>query len=279
MKMPIVVKQGHGKPDKQTDIRSRIRPIAERDLGGIKINIYGQSGTGKTRFWSSFPKPILALICSGGQETRSIVDVPDIEEMELLTPLDINDVCELQNAEKTYKTIVLDHASAFQDLILTKLLGIDTLPAQMTWGVATREQWGQVSIQFKEYVRNLLKLHCNVVIVAQERVFNGSDEGSDTGIIKPTVASALSPSIKDWLNPNVDYVCQTFIRQKIEENTIKIGTKEKKTKSVVEGVEYCLRTAPSPVFASKFRAVLGTEIPDCIVNPTYAKLMSLISGK
>lgn len=277
--MPIVVKQGQGKPDKQADIHSRIRPITERDLGGIKINIYGQSGTGKTTFWSSFPKPILALICSGGQETRSIVNVPEIDEMELSSPIDINDVCELQNADKPYKTLVLDHASAFQDLILTKLLGIDTLPAQMTWGVATREQWGQVSIQFKEYVRNLLKLHCNVVIVAQERVFNGSDDGSDTGIIKPTVASALSPSIKDWLNPNVDYVCQTFIRQKIEENTIKIGTKEKKTKSVVEGVEYCLRTAPSPVFASKFRAVLGTEIPDCIVNPTYAKLMSLISRK
>ena len=43
--------------------------------GGIKMCVYGRSGTGKTTFWGSFPGRILALMCSGSDpsgELRSI---------------------------------------------------------------------------------------------------------------------------------------------------------------------------------------------------------------
>jgi hypothetical protein len=43
------------------------------------------------------------------------------------------------------------------------------------------------------------------------------------------------------------------------------------------GVEYCLRTEPHEVFQTKFR-MPGDDIPDCIVDPTYDKVVSLING-
>jgi ABC-type lipoprotein export system ATPase subunit len=41
----------------------------------IQLLLYGRSGTGKTTLWSTFPKPILGVICSGGQRSGELRSV------------------------------------------------------------------------------------------------------------------------------------------------------------------------------------------------------------
>jgi hypothetical protein len=68
------------------------------------------------------------------------------------------------------------------------------------------------------------------------------------------------------------------LRQKEETRTVKIGGKEV-TKKVKGGVvEYCLRTAPDPVYTTKFRLPKGRKLPDVIVDADYEKLVALIGG-
>ena len=45
-------------------------------------------------------------------------------------------------------------------------------------------------------------------------------------------------------------------------------------------VEYCLRTAPSPTYTTKFRVPKENcdGIPDVIVDPDYDKIMELLKG-
>jgi len=267
---------------KKTGILDRIKPIGFDDSDGIKINVYGRSGTGKTTLWSTFPGPILAIICSGSNksgEARSI-DTPEnrkkIKSVELESTTELNEIINHQKETEEFATIVLDHATDLQNLALKEILGLEELPAQLSWGLATQQQYGQCSLKMKEFLRALLNLSCNVVIVAQERDFNTDTESSD--VMMPFVASALSPSVVGWLNPAVDYIAQTMIRGKEESYKKKLNGKTITKTRKVEGVEYCLRVAPDEVFTTKFRTPKSRKIEGVIVDPSYEKIMSIING-
>lgn len=279
---PRVTKQAavSSAPTKKGGIWSRIAPMS-LDEEGIKILLYGRSGTGKTTLWSTFPGPILVLVCSGGMkpgELRSI-DTPEnrkkIHTVTLETGMEIMEVCSDPQVEK-YKTVVLDHASGLQDRVLAELLDMKDIPVQKSWGLASQQQYGQCTAQCKEFFRALLSLPQNVVIIAQEREFNTE---SETEFIQPSVGAALSPSLTGWLNPACDYVCQTFLRQRTEERTVKIAGKTSTRTVAAGGVEYCLRVGAHSVYTTKFRKPLGEDLPDVIVDPDFGKIKKLISGK
>jgi DNA polymerase III delta prime subunit len=273
--MPSVVKQTLKKSVKKPSGGVLDRLQSGWDLvDTMSLLLYGKSGTGKTTLWATFPGPILAIIVSGGKKPGEMRSVNTAEYRDKITPVIIqesSDIRELMEHADQFKTVVLDHASGLQDLVLKEILGIDELPVQKSWGLATMQQYGQCTMQCKEILRAFLGLSCNRVIIAQERTFGGSDEGSDSEVIAPSIGAAMTPSLVGWLNPACDYVCETFIRQKTK--VMRIGDKEKIVKA--KGVDYCLRTAPDPIYTVKFRKPRGKELPDCLVDPSYEKILAL----
>lgn len=274
----------NGKVKKKTNVLDRISDIGFDEDDGIKITLYGTSGSGKTTLWATFPKPALAVITSGGNkpgELRSI-DTPEnrgkVKQVALENSEELREIIEYVREEGAFSTVVLDHCTGFQDLVLKEILGLDKIPEQKGWGLADQQDYGQCTQQCKEYFRELLSLDCNVVFIAQERTF-GDDSGSE--ILTPTVGAALFPNLAGWLNSSVDYVCQTFKRKKTKR--VEIKNKQTGTTKVqyvpVKGVEYCLRTGPDPVFMSKFRLPKGTPLPDVIVDPTFDDIYALIKGE
>lgn len=259
----------------------RIKSIGFTEDDGIKMLLYGQSGSGKTTTWATFPKKILAIICSSVArpgELRSIDTAEyrdEIDEVVLTNTLEMRDLLDYIPSAG-YSTVVLDHASGFQDLVLKEILGLDELPAQKSWGMASQQQYGQCTTKAKEYFRALLNLPCNVVITAQEKE---AKMDVDSELIAPTVGANLMPSLAGWLYPAVDYIVQTYKRRKVEEVTTTIAGKPMKTKVTTKEVEYCLRTGPDAVYTTKFRVPKGPPLPDAIVDPTYAKIMDLIKGR
>lgn len=268
-------------PTRAMSVVDRIQPIGFEADDGIKILIYGQSGSGKTTLWSTFPGPILSCICSGSKkpgELRS-VDTPEmrkkIDSVTLQTVAEIAEVLHHVRESDKYRTVVLDHATGLQDLALKEVLGLDELPAQKSWGMATQQQYGQSSQQTKEVLRAFLNLDCNVVIVAQERTF-GDENTSE--LIAPTVGASLSPAVVAWLNPICDYIVQTHKRGKTEVVKNTVANKTVETLRRVKGVEFCLRTGIDDLYQTKFRVPRGTVLPDVIVDPDYDKINRLIKG-
>lgn len=276
--MPVVKKQSPTKKavKKSSSLLSQAKEVEFEDEG-LKIALYGRSGSGKTTLWSSFPKPILAIICSGGKrsgELRSVQNVKGIKQFQVSETEQILQLTqELQDSE--FKTVVLDHATHLQDLTLKEVLGLEEVPVQKSWGIATQQQYGQVGIMMKEYLRSLLELQTHVVIVTQEREFG--TEG-DSELIAPTVGAALSPSIAGWLHSSADYILETFIRRQRIVKEVKIGGKIKQKEVAGKGVEYCIRTGPDEVYTTKFRVPKGHHLPDVIVDPSYDKIMNVIQG-
>lgn len=278
-KSPRVVKQTpKGSKQSSGSVLSRISNIEFDENEGISINIYGRSGTGKTTFWGSFPGPILSVICSGGKrpgELRSL-NTPEmrkkIKTVTLESPEELLEVAEY--AEGKFQTVVIDHATGLYEKVLANVLGMDKLPEQSSWGLATREQYGQATLQTKELLRSVLDLSCNRVIIAQEREFGSDSDNAE--VLLPYVGSALPPSLTGWLNTACDYIVNTFIRPKMESKVSKVGTKSITTQVRKGGVEYCLRVGPHDIFTTKFRTPNGDDLPELIVNPTYQKLSELI---
>src|SRR5215471_11264469 len=80
--------------------------------------IYGKSGTGKTTFSATFPKPILQLDIRD-QGTDSIADHKDIDLVEIDSWPTFEEVYYfLKENPKKYKTIVVDTITQLQQICL-----------------------------------------------------------------------------------------------------------------------------------------------------------------
>lgn len=283
--MPVISKQ---KPRSVVASEPSVESSVWDLVDDIRLLLYGASGTGKTTFWATFPGPISVAICSGGRKPGELRSINTPEYRKKIRPVTINSSDQLRDWLSTQMwsgsasvpaTWVLDHVSGLQDLVLKEILGVEELPEQKSWGLATMQQYGQCTMQCKEYLRTMLNLPGNVVIVGQERTFGGREDGLDSELIKPTVGCAVTPSLCGWLNPACDYVLQTFKRPKMsrQETT---GENGMKTEINVrqKGIEYCLRCEPHDVFMTKFRLPKGHKLPDAIIDPTYQKLLQVIQG-
>jgi hypothetical protein len=87
----------------------------------------------KTTFASTAPKP--ALIIKGEEGTNSVYDVEGIDDVPIFKPDDILEITNSSTVLK-YATVILDTATMVQEMVLAEILGIDELPAQMSWGIS-----------------------------------------------------------------------------------------------------------------------------------------------
>lgn len=225
----------------------------------------------------------MAAICSGGNKPGELRSINTPEYREKIEARVITSSSQMKGLIEevqgsAYQTIVLDHISGFQDLVLKDILGLNELPAQKSWGLASMQDYGQCTMQCKEYLRSMLNLPCNVVIIGQERTFGGKEDGSSDDMVKPTIGAAVTPSLAGWLNPTCDYVIQMFKRPKMREVVKTVGKKVIRTTVRDKGIEYCARTEVSEYYMTKFRIPGGIKV-DAIVDPTYDKLNNLIKGE
>jgi hypothetical protein len=248
----------------------------------MRLLLYGQSGSGKTTFWATFPGPIYAVICSGGQQPGELRSIDTPEYREKITAKVVRSSDRLKgHLEKVaaggYGTFVLDHVSGLQDLVLKEILGLEELPAQKSWGMAQKQDYGQCTQQCKEFLRTMLNLPCHVVIIGQERTFGGSDDdGVGSDVIAPAVGASVFPKLAEWLNPACDYVLQMFKRSKtIQIEKVVNGKKRIFTRKSGE-IEHCIRCEEHEVYMTKFRKPGGVSTK-VLVNPTYESLTDVLA--
>lgn len=276
--MPSVTKQnpsGNRPPPKtnKNDIFSRVRAVTDhRKQSKVKISLYGDPKTGKTRLTSTFPKPLLIIGAEDG--TQSIGTVKGVD---FVLVRNSQEVAELLDGcvDRGYNTVAIDTASRLQDMVTAEILGLSEIPIQKGWAMADRQTWGQIGLQVKTILRVALDLPLHVVITAHERNFGGDEDGE---LMVPKIGTALTPSVAGWLNGAVDYVCQTFKREKVDKKKSTHNGKETTINVRTGKAEYCLRTGEHPMYITGFRLPPEVVLPDVIVNPTYDKIAALIHG-
>lgn len=183
----------------------------------------------------------------------------------------------LEGGKTKYKTLIIDTASQLQQLCIQK---VNQNERAGDWGTMTKREWGQVAAQMKTWIINLRNLPMDVVIIAQDRVFNTGEDDDSGGMIDPEVGPGLSPSVARHLNAAVHVIGNTFIRNRVITKKVKLTGKKKGTKTkTIEKIEYCLRIGPNPVYVTKVRKPKAIEAPSVIVDPTYEDIIALVTGE
>lgn len=245
----------------------KITPVAEL-VYPRPWAIYGRSGTGKTTFASTFPKPLLLLDIED-HGIGSINDVPDIDVVQLTRWGEIDDVYDLLISKSNrYKTVVFDTVTQLQLIGANHVLAKKRKPTvvQLDWGTMTMQDWGDLGALMKEQITLFRNLPLEVVFLAQERITNNDE---DTGVLAPEVGPALSPAIASHLNACVDIIASTFIkrrRRKVNNKTTEIDP------------IYSMRIGPSPIYTTKVRKPRPVQLPHDLDDPTYKDVLDVIRG-
>jgi hypothetical protein len=245
-------------------------------------NGFGVHNSGKTTFWATAPGSILCLICSGGRNPGELASINTPENRKRITPHVVTATDQLEAILKdahNFDTVVLDHATGFQELLLKEIMGWDEIPSQNPVIGDNKRTWGEVASRGKNWFRAFFNLPTNVVIVAQERMPSATDETEGTEVVKPRVGAATTPALAGYLNYTANYIVQTYKRGKMKDVEGK-DTKGNKVMRRVrdDGVEYCLRTGPDENYITKFRIPRDRHqhLPQTIINPTWEDVMKII---
>lgn len=241
----------------------------KRDIN-VKAVIYGRQGTGKTTLASTFPKPLILLDI----KENGWVGVKDINGLDIVGIKTWDDFEEaywyLQENKDGYKTVVIDTASALQDLVLEHIAKKKRVKLREgvkygDFGTLTKRDWGEVSSLLKPFITQFRDLDMNVVFLAHEKVFNVEEDDSAEGI-DPSVGPKLMQSVASTMNAAVDIIGQTFIR-------------EKKIEGKPSLMQYCLRVGPHPYYLTKVRKPKDSEVESVLVDCSYVDILELMKGK
>lgn len=262
------------------DLMDRITPVAELQTPEIVV-AYGRSGTGKTTFAATFPKPILILDAKE-DGTDSIMDEEDIhvlqvdkwEDIELVFwGLKLGKIVSPDSGEP-FKTVVWDTITHISDLAVLEVKARDGKDPEASM---SQRLWGDLSGLMKQWIGNYKALAkeagVNVVFLAQERVENAGDGDDEDELeesqLDPEVGPQVTPAVQKELCASAKIIIYTFIKEVITRKKGKIVRKN----------EYYARVGPHPYYITKVRKPKKVKAPDSIKDPSYEKLMQIKRGE
>ena len=252
---------------KKTSILDQIQSVSELETNLVML-VYGRSGTGKTHFGSTFPKPCL-FIDTNERGTETIKQVEDVDVVRVTEWAQLDELYwGLVNKETDveYASIVIDQITNLQDLGMAEVLRKSRKGRDETF---TQRNWGQLSGMLKQTISDWRELadQYNLLFIAHERIDEPGDDEEES--IEPTIGARVMPSVGSFLDGAVDSIGSTYIKERWE-------TEDKEE---VRHVDYCMRLGPHAFYSTKIRRpVSAGPIPEFIVDATYDKIRHLIAG-
>lgn len=153
----------------------KIRTTKDVYTNGIKLVLYGASGSGKTIMASKAPNPII-ISAEKGLLSLADRDLPYIEVKTLKSMDQAYKYCK----ESEYETIIVDSLSEVTQACLdefTKQMILDS----STGKVDKRQAYGKIAESIGNLIRNFRDLDGkNVIFIAKERRVEDDDSGSVT---------------------------------------------------------------------------------------------------
>lgn len=131
----------------------------------IKAVVYGASGSGKTHFGGTAPKPIFASSENGLLSIKDKrPDFVDIRSLQDLTDLYMY----LKNQKHDYETVVIDSITEINEIIKAEIEKRTGRPIQ-------KADWAEVGKRIRRILRNFRDLPMHVLFLAQETIEKDDD--------------------------------------------------------------------------------------------------------
>jgi hypothetical protein len=232
------------------------------ELGQHKLVVlYGKSNSGKTEVGSTFPKPQL-YVPIGDDGSNTIQGKSGIKAKR------INN---LQEAKGLLTELVKKQGAGFESVFLDTFsmvtnIWIDENAVQKNKKM-TQQMWGDLKTETEELIRLAHKLadYCWVILSCHEAtdVIEGMEDE-----ITPDIRPSTTKGARTYLEGMANFGIHTT---RLEKDVIKDGIE----KTVVK---YAAHIGANPYYWTKLQIDKNIKVPKLVINPTYDKLINIITG-
>lgn len=233
-----------------------------KDLGQRNLWVlWGKSGSGKTHFISTMPKPLL-YVQIGDDGSNTIAGVEGISAIRAGTIDRLKLIGRELQKDETYTTVAVDTFS-----MLTNIW-IDVNATQKGKRM-TQQMWGDLKTETEEIIKIYHEVAKNHIVALSCHEAADVIEGMDDEIL-PDFSPNTTKGARVYIQGMANYGIHTT---KIARNIT-----DKTSGEVKEVVKYAAHLGPNPYYWTKFQVSDSIKIPDIMVNPSYPKIMKLIKG-
>lgn len=239
----------------------KIQKISEVQDMHQFVCVYGNSGVGKTRFVSTFPKPLLLIDC-GDRKYQHISDVAGVYVVNVDTYSDVIKILNDKSIPK-FKTVALDNLSG--------LLLLAREHQAKNKKLLTQQDWQNINYLAQEVVIKMKALSKNrySVLVAHQKVYdtrNGDDNVIDT------ITFRSNPALRDWVEPNVNVAIH------LSKMTKEVDDVDDLEDTTDLEVSFAAQVGPHPYYWTNAQGIKNAP-QGVVLDPDFDKIFNIKGDK
>lgn len=220
---------------------------------------WGKSGTGKTKFVASLPKPLL-YIRVGDDGSNTIANVDGIKAIHAETLEQLKEIGEELKKDKKFASVAVDTFSMITNVWIDQ--NITQKKKKMT-----QQAWGDLKVETEELIKIFHEVAATHIVALTCHESNDSIEGMEDEII-PDFRPNTTKGARTYLEGMANYGIHMA---KMKKTVIKDGVEK-------EVVRYVGHLGANSYYWTKLQIDPDIKVPDAVVNPTYDKIMKIING-
>lgn len=223
--------------------------------------LWGKSGSGKTHFVGTLPKPIL-YIQIGDDGSNTISGVEGIKAIKAGTIERLKKIGEELKSDTKYASVAVDTFSMITNV------WIDANAVQKKKHM-TQQMWGDLKIETEEVIKIFHEVAMNHLVALTCHEATDTIEGMDDEVIPdfgPSTTKGSRVYIQGMANYGIHFT-------KLKKTVVDKDTGEEK-----DVVRYAAHLGANPYYWTKFQIDDSIMLPSTMINPSYTKIIKLIQG-
>ncbi len=223
--------------------------------------LWGKSGSGKTHFISTLPKPLL-YIQIGDDGSNTIAGVEGIKAIRAGTIDRLKQIGEELKSDTKYASVAVDTFSMITNV------WIDVNAVQKKKKM-TMQMWGDLKIETEELIKIYHEVAATHIVALSCHEATDTIEGMDDEVIPdfgPNTSKGARIYIQGMANYGIHFT-------KLKKTVVDKDTGEEK-----DVVKYAAHLGANPYYWTKFQIDGSIKIPSTMVNPSYDKIINIIQG-
>lgn len=219
---------------------------------------WGKSGTGKTKFVASLPKPLL-YIRIGDDGSNTIANVDGIKAIHAESLDQLKGIGEELKKDRKFASVAVDTFSMITNVWIDQ--NIIQKKKKMT-----QQAWGDLKVETEELIKIFHEVAATHIVALTCHESNDSIEGMEDEII-PDFRPNTTKGARTYLEGMANYGIHMA---KMKKTVVKDGIEK-------EVVRYIGQLGANSYYWTKLQIDPEIKVPDIIVNPTYDKIMKIIN--
>ena len=223
--------------------------------------LWGKSGSGKTHFLGTLPKPML-YIQFGDDGSNTIADADGVKAIPGRSVERLKSLAEELKKDKKYASVAVDTFSLITNV------WVDANATQKKRRM-TQQMWGDLKVETEELIKLFHEVAETHIVALTCHEATDTIEGMDDEVL-PDFGPSTSKGSRIYLQGMANYG--------IHFTKVKKTIVDKESGEEKDVVKFAAHLGANPYYWTKFQMSDSVKLPNIMINPSYDKIISIIQG-